>query len=171
MTAQVVDTKTCPYCAEVIKAAAIVCKHCGRDVGAGAASISGTDQALMAQLGITFADGRYIWRGNTFKRLEDAADHARQSTAQPAATRAAAKTHPLKTLLLTVTGLVAAFVLWALVRTPSPEEEAKHHARRAIELCWAEQSRKSLDPGTARFAASACEQMEARFRDTYRVAP
>jgi hypothetical protein len=26
------DTRLCPYCAEVIKKAAIVCKHCGRDV-------------------------------------------------------------------------------------------------------------------------------------------
>lgn len=26
------DTKECPYCAETIKAAAIVCKHCGRDI-------------------------------------------------------------------------------------------------------------------------------------------
>lgn len=26
------DTRTCPFCAEEIKLAAIVCKHCGRDV-------------------------------------------------------------------------------------------------------------------------------------------
>jgi hypothetical protein len=26
------DTKQCPFCAEDIKAAAIVCKHCGRDL-------------------------------------------------------------------------------------------------------------------------------------------
>jgi len=26
------DLRTCPHCAEEIKAAAIVCKHCGRDI-------------------------------------------------------------------------------------------------------------------------------------------
>lgn len=32
MTEESNDTKTCPFCAETIKAAAIVCKHCGRDL-------------------------------------------------------------------------------------------------------------------------------------------
>jgi hypothetical protein len=27
------DTKICPYCAEYVKEAAIVCKHCGRTLG------------------------------------------------------------------------------------------------------------------------------------------
>ena len=26
------DTKICPFCAEMIKRKAIVCKHCGRDI-------------------------------------------------------------------------------------------------------------------------------------------
>lgn len=31
------DTKQCPWCAETIKAAAVVCRFCGRDVATGAA--------------------------------------------------------------------------------------------------------------------------------------
>lgn len=55
--------------------------------------------------------------------------------------------------------------------TPSPEAQAKADARGAIKLCWEEQGKKSLDPATARFAAGACEMMEARFKETYKVSP
>lgn len=29
------DTKKCPYCAEYVKQDAIICKHCGRNLGRG----------------------------------------------------------------------------------------------------------------------------------------
>jgi hypothetical protein len=38
-------------------------------------------------------------------------------------------------------------------------------------LCWEQQSRKSLDPGSARFVASTCENMERDFRGKYNLNP
>lgn len=50
-------------------------------------------------------------------------------------------------------------------------DKDKQRARDAIDLCWKEQSRKSLSPGEARFVASTCELMEGDFRKKYGHAP
>lgn len=47
----------------------------------------------------------------------------------------------------------------------------KWQDREAIERCWDVQAKKSLDPSTARFAASVCEKMEDKFLTAYGVKP
>jgi hypothetical protein len=42
-----------------------------------------------------------------------------------------------------------------------PEAQARSAQRQAIELCWQEQGKKSLDPSTGRFVAGVCEKMQA----------
>lgn len=68
-------------------------------------------------------------------------------------------------------GLVGLFVLYALLQTPSPRDDAKGRERAAIRLCWEDQQRKSLDPATARFVAGTCEKMERDFKARYGVSP
>lgn len=63
------------------------------------------------------------------------------------------------------------FLLIGVMHKPSPEEIALDSDRSAIKLCWSEQGRKSLDPSTSRFVASACEHMETAFRTKYNRAP
>lgn len=65
---------------------------------------------------------------------------------------------------------VGAFVLVMIIGSCAgndPAIQAANSDKRAIERCWAEQSRKSLDPATARFAAGACELMESNFRQKH----
>lgn len=50
---------------------------------------------------------------------------------------------------------------------PQPKEQD----RRAIDLCWEEQKRKSLDPQQQRFIAGACELMERNFTQKYGQRP
>lgn len=68
-------------------------------------------------------------------------------------------------------GLVAVFFGFGALVGNSPQEQAKSRDRRAIELCWSDQGRKSLEPGAQRFAASVCELMEKEFVDKYRSKP
>lgn len=46
-------------------------------------------------------------------------------------------------------------------------DKQKQQARSAIDICWQEQERKSLDPSSARFIAGACERMESDFLQKY----
>jgi len=62
---------------------------------------------------------------------------------------------------------VGGFILMMIVGScagNSPEGKERQSSRDAISFCWEQQSKKSLDPSTARFAASTCEKMESDYR-------
>lgn len=67
-------------------------------------------------------------------------------------------------------GLILVFITWAAIKGFGTDD-GRSKARAAIDLCWAEQGRKSLDPATARFAASACEFMATEFEKKYGIKP
>jgi hypothetical protein len=67
-----------------------------------------------------------------------------------------------------VVGLPAVAIILLMVigffASDAPDGNSRAEARAAIGLCWKEQAKKSLDQGTARFAASVCEKMETDYR-------
>ena len=44
------DARQCPFCAETIKPAAVVCRHCGRDVGASVPATQQSSEATLATM-------------------------------------------------------------------------------------------------------------------------
>lgn len=74
-------------------------------------------------------------------------------------------------ILLGGAGAVVVLILVAGMRDPSPKAREKGQERDAIALCWKDYERKSLDPATKRFVASACELLDRRFREKHGLEP
>ena len=74
--------RVCPFCAETVKSAAIVCKHCGRDLEPAAPSVSEPPslEAEALRLGVVWSPEieRYVWRGEFFKDQAKAVEFAQQ---------------------------------------------------------------------------------------------
>jgi hypothetical protein len=80
------DTKKCPYCAECIKAQAIVCRFCSRELVPATARDSSLEpipshDELMAQFGISHDGEAYVYQQYRYGKLEDAVAYARKQKA------------------------------------------------------------------------------------------
>lgn len=64
-------------------------------------------------------------------------------------------------------GIIALLFIVGSINANDPATKEKWRAQDAIKLCWEGQGRKSLEPATARFVASACEKMERDYEARY----
>lgn len=89
------------------------------------------------------------------------------STDAKACPKCGAKMPKTKWWLWIPLGLVVIFLGFGAVVGSSPEAQEKAKDRLAIDLCWGDQKRNSIDEGTQRFIAGACEMMESKFTQKY----
>jgi hypothetical protein len=77
------DTRLCPYCAERIKAQAVICRFCNRDVTSAESppavqQAAHTQEELLVKLGITFDGSQYHFQQYRYDRVEDAVAYAQR---------------------------------------------------------------------------------------------
>lgn len=73
----------------------------------------------------------------------------------------------MKLTLKILAAAVAIFLMVVLVQSDKPEFKEQMTKKKAIEICWEEQGRKSLTPAAARTHAGLCEYMEEEYRKQY----
>lgn len=72
---------------------------------------------------------------------------------------------------IAVWGGLALMALLAYFVWFPPKKTAIDYDRDAIDYCWKEYERKSLDVPTKLLVAKSCEDREAKFRKDYNVSP
>ena len=129
-----------------------ICNYCGKDAG----YLSSICESCRAsRTGSAQPTPPQISRGNPFA-ISPATRDGRTSVGVWAA-------------LVAAVLLILFIVVMHAGNTPQVEE--KGIKRLAIEQCWKDYERKSLDPGTKRFVASVCEKLELDFKEQYGVEP
>lgn len=66
--------------------------------------------------------------------------------------------------LIFIGGLVVVFFAYGAYLSSTPEGQERARERDAIDLCWRDHERRSLDANSRQFVAQTCEFMEQEFR-------